>query len=334
MVGVPGGYEAATYDEQGHITFWKYANSWQKAGTSTYPVLQGMPPDTALTGALLTGMSDATFIASGPFTGDGSGTKLAYSNGNHGWGLLQPGPANTLTPSGMGAGTSAPPAVRSDMRFSDGELVTSQENDFYDNAEGGVYALTVYWKWSGSAFSDDHDTIFTAKAAMGPSPASATLTSCPTLPPDGTYRAYLTAESPGEFGGPTGPQSLFSDGQVHLLLQQSSTFSSTAECRATVNPELAMTVQAATPSGAKVWVTAPAWFLGGTISRTIQPGLAYGSSGYYVPAALGITGIASDLGTPELPSAAGESLPMLTYGSVTIAGGKVTAVALLPAPAG
>jgi len=336
VVGVPDGYEAATYDEQGHISFWKYTTAWQDVGKSTYPVVPGEPPETSLIGARLTGMSDATFIATGAFTGDGSGTALAYTNGSNGWGLLLPGSANTLVPTGTQVGSNGPSYIWYGMQFSGGELVASQENPFYDNAEGGVYALTISWKWTGSRFSDDHDDIFTAKAAAAPATPSSQLTSCPlpagTLPADGTYQAYLTADSPGEFGGPSGPQGLVSDGQVHLILQRSATYSSASACLATVSPELPMTVQASTSSGAKVWVTAPAWFLGGPISTTIDPGEAYGTSPYYVPAALGITGIASNLGTPVFPPAAQESPATLTFGSVTIAGGKVSALAILPVP--
>ncbi len=334
VVAIPGGYEAAGYDEQGHIAFWKSAGlSWQKVGTSTYPVLPGEGVSTTVTGALLTGMDDATFIATGYFTGDGSGNTIAFTNGAHGWGTVAPGPGNTLVPTGAASTDNTTPGIELAMRFSGGDLVTDVANSFFDVAEGDAYPLRTYWKWNGAGFADDHDNSFTAQAAPAPIPPPTTLTSCPNPPPDGTYRAYMTGEDPGAYeSGTSGVQTLVPDGQVHLLFQSSATFASADACRATVSPTLPMTLRAATRSGGSSWVTAPAWFLAGahTMANDLQtPG---GTPPYVVPPALGITTITSNLGTPLFAAAAQASPPTLTYGSVTFSGGTVTALALLPAP--
>jgi pimeloyl-ACP methyl ester carboxylesterase len=116
IVKVPVGYEAATWDGNGNIDFWKLSSGpWQKVGASRYPDLgpNDPPYDTTVTGALLSGMSDATFIADGEFTGDGTGTAVAYTNSPHGWGVVATGPNNTLVPSGAPATDNTTPGLRS-----------------------------------------------------------------------------------------------------------------------------------------------------------------------------------------------------------------------------
>lgn len=88
-------FEAACYDQRGHLVLWRHsAGGWHQMAQST------CPPDSAdgppsydehgvgVEGAVLPGMSDAVFIVTGPFSGDGTGNAVAFGNGPDGWGLL------------------------------------------------------------------------------------------------------------------------------------------------------------------------------------------------------------------------------------------------------
>lgn len=87
VVPVPGGYDAATYDQSGHVDFWQYIKSWKEVARDTYPrnlsntnteICGG--PRVTITGALLTGMRHATFIICGQFAGDGSGWDIVSAS--------------------------------------------------------------------------------------------------------------------------------------------------------------------------------------------------------------------------------------------------------------
>ncbi|HVB91846.1 MAG TPA: hypothetical protein VND70_07075 [Acidimicrobiales bacterium] len=341
LVEVPGGYEAATYDQQGNIDFWKLDGDhpWIEVGQSTYPILGSThlnPPEVTVTGALLSGMSNATFIAEGIFTGDGSGNFIAFSNGQSGWGTLAPRSYDNLVPTGAKSTDNGTPGIAWRISFEDGLLETSQDNPFFSTAEGGIFPLTIRWKWTGTRFTDVHDTIFTAHLTSAPGPATPLPGTCPSIPPDGTYEGYIEGYPTGQSGGsPT------SDGKVHFFIGQNPTPTGITVCQFAVDPSLAMTVQATTKAGGTVWVTAPAWFLvsdepsllGPTTPLTLHPEeVKLGSSPYYVPSGLGLSAISSDLGVPDIPDITqGIGLvPTPTYGQVNIHDGKVTAIAILP----
>ena len=125
-IAVPGGYEAVAWDEASHVTFWKWTAAvgrWRRVGARTYPVLRGEPMDTTITGALLPSMTDATFIAHGFFSGDGTGTYIAFTNGPRGWGTIAPGPGeSTLIPTGNASTDNTTPGNSYAEFFSNGDL--------------------------------------------------------------------------------------------------------------------------------------------------------------------------------------------------------------------
>lgn len=333
IVPVPGGYEAAAYDQNGNLGFWAYHGSWAQVGGSAAPVIPESP-GMNIEGALLDGMQDATFVAEGQFTGDATGDAEGFASGPGGWGVLAPGPGDTLVPTGeadpFGATPITAAALWLRLGFDGGELVSAQENPYFlqiDHAAGPAYGLLTHWRWNGTLFDVDTDSSFKAEPASVPPRGIPFVTSCPDTPPDGTYEAYLQ-------GGvaASGTYDLAA-GMVQVLFGPSrGAPAPSSSCSATVDQNLPMTIEAAGTSGAPRWVTAPAWLLElGEVPPVRIPFRGGASEGglpspYQVPASLHLTRILSDLGMPS-----GAVAPTPVLGEVTIVGGEVTALAILQA---
>lgn len=106
LVAIPGGFEAISYDQSGHIGFWRNSGAaWLQVGASTYPYSSaiGAPADAAATGALLRDMQHATFIVTGVFTTTAAATRLP----------IPPAPAAGERSRPNRTATSARPASRS-----------------------------------------------------------------------------------------------------------------------------------------------------------------------------------------------------------------------------
>ncbi len=157
LVTVPGAVEAATYDQAGHVTFWRATSSWVRVGASTYPYDGAFQaPSAKLTGALLTGMIHATFIATGYFSGDGSGNAVAFTTGAKGWGAIKAEKNGNIGPSGEGVGFSAI-GLADEFAFVHGLLLTADCSDVGPIADcGGNHRVIKYWRWAGSDFVLDH----------------------------------------------------------------------------------------------------------------------------------------------------------------------------------
>jgi hypothetical protein len=157
LVSVRGTFEAATYDQAGHVTFWRATSSWVRAGASTYPYDAAFQrPAAKLTGALLTGMTHATFIATGYFSGDGSGNAVAFTTGAKGWGAIKAEKNGNIGPSGRGVGYSAI-GLANEFAFVGGLLMTADCSDVGPTADcGGLHRVIKYWRWAGSDFVLDH----------------------------------------------------------------------------------------------------------------------------------------------------------------------------------
>jgi hypothetical protein len=169
IVRTRSGYEAATWDEHGNIDFWKPINGkWALQGKSRYPVLPGDVIDTTVTGALLSNMSDAVFIARGAFTGDGSGSAVAYTNGVHGWGTIAgTATGQPLQATGRAATNNTTPGLALSMDFRGGLLDIDYHNNDFATAAGTWLDLNIEWGWNGSEFVAHRDNVFTvAKVAV------------------------------------------------------------------------------------------------------------------------------------------------------------------------
>jgi len=160
--GTPAVAEAATYDQAGHVTFWRYSTSWLRAGTSSYPYDRAFVgrPSAVITGAVLTGMTHATFIARGFFSGDGSGNAVAFTTGAKGWGAIKAENNGNIGPSGQGVGFSAK-GLSEDFEFTHGLLETADCSDTLPIAAcGGNQRVLKFWRWAG------HDFVLHSRAGL------------------------------------------------------------------------------------------------------------------------------------------------------------------------
>lgn len=336
-IAVPGGYEAAAWDEAGHVTFWKWtaatgnsaatgSSAWSKVGASTYPVVPAEPVDTTITGALLSGMTDATFIANGFFSGDGTGTYIAFTNGPHGWGTIAPGPGeDTLLPTGNASTDNTTPGNSYAELFSGGDLDRIDAGSLPFGPNGEEWEIERGYAWSGGEMREISTTQFTAGLATPlPGKAPALPASCQGV--SGTYQDFA-AIATTTFRIPVKPARLPASVTLHVQGDGPGA----GGCTFTVAPDFPVVISARTASGA-AWITAPAWALtpgtngnqdiGELLSGLQLPGEG-GMSGtqfqdpvyspYYIPASLRIVGV-GQLGSPVL----------------SIRNGQLTALTLLP----
>jgi hypothetical protein len=155
LVRVPGGYEAASYDQRGHIRFWfdpVSSERWQRIGTSRYPyVPQIGPPNARSDGELLRRMRHATFLITGEFTGDGSGNAVAFTTGARGWGVIKAEPNGNIGPSGRPVGRDQI-GLSYGFAFADGYLVTADCSPDRPIADCDTSPIVKRWVWTGSDF--------------------------------------------------------------------------------------------------------------------------------------------------------------------------------------
>lgn len=162
IVIVPGALEAAVYDQAGHVTFWRHASAWTQVGSSTYPYDATFfpAPLARMSGALLSGMAHATFIATGLFSGDGSGNAVAFTTGAKGWGAIKAESNGNIGPSGQGVAFSAI-GLSDGFAFSHGLLESADCSSTGPiSACGGSNRVFKYWRWAG------HDFVLHSRAGL------------------------------------------------------------------------------------------------------------------------------------------------------------------------
>ena len=329
VVPIPDGFEAATWDDQSHIIFWKFVGSgpWFQVGHSSYPIVGTEPNTSTITGALLSGMTDATFIAKGFYSGDGTGNNIAFGNGPSGWGTLVPGPNQSLVPSGHGSTDNTTPGNSYFEGFFHGGIQVSEPGSLPFGTNGEEWQVIRDYDWNGTALVQTSSNVFTASTAPAPPPSPPNASTCPTTPPDGTYTDFFAGVSTSfdqtqQFTEPT---------NVTITIQGDGP---SPACTFTVAPNFPVTIGVTTNAG-PAWITSPAWALtqspangndvGELLSGLQLPGSDnLGSlefqdaqnSPYYIPTSLGVTQV-EVLGPPEF----------------TVKGGQLTSLAMLPPPA-
>ncbi len=156
IVKIANGYQAAVYDQGGDIYFWYDATpttSWRQIAQSRYPYDSANgAPDAKVTGRLLYGMSDATFIVHGVFTGDSSGNAVAFTSGSNGWGTIKAERNGNIGPSGAAVNPSNQIGLAYDFSFSGGSLVTEDCPTDRAQAECGSHPIRKVWRWTGHDF--------------------------------------------------------------------------------------------------------------------------------------------------------------------------------------
>lgn len=330
-VAVPGGYEAAAWDTTGRVTFWKWARSdrtWRQVGRSTYPELPATygTPRITVTGALLKGMSHATFIVSGQFSGDGTGNFIAFTDGRLGWGTIAPGQSGVLIPTGRMSTDNRTPGNSYTEVFSHGylEIVNPGYLPFGPNGEEWQIGRTYAWR--SRVFRQIATTQFTA-AQSSPLPMAAPQLSANACQgsASGIYKAASVSAST-LFPHPASVSRPYLPTSVTLRVDGGG-----ASCHFTVTPDFPIVISAAAASG-QTWLTAPAWVLtdgahgtqdiGDMLPGTRLPGNVgmgavefqnAGWSPYYIPRSLGVRRIGR-------------------FGSavIQIRNGKVAALTVLP----
>ena len=156
VVQVPGVGEGASYDQAGHITFWRSSNgAWQQIGASTYPLQPALGPvEPKVTGAALTGMSHAVFILTGTFSMDHSINAIAYTANAAGeWGAIKAEANGNIGPSGQPVGSNGI-GLSNAFYAVGGELETADCSGNLPMADcGGNQRILKFWKWNGSDFT-------------------------------------------------------------------------------------------------------------------------------------------------------------------------------------
>ena len=156
IVAIPGGYEAAVFDQTGNISFWRDAvltTTWRQVGRSSYPwdAQLGTPPDATVQGALLQAMTHATFIVHGTFTTDGGGNAVAFTTGAKGWGAIKAEPNGNIGPSGQPVGNDKI-GLSYGFAFVDRKLQTEDCPTNRPIADCSAHPITNLWVWTGHDF--------------------------------------------------------------------------------------------------------------------------------------------------------------------------------------
>ncbi|MDT4980015.1 MAG: hypothetical protein QOG07_1894 [Pseudonocardiales bacterium] len=156
LVKVGRGYEAASFDQQAHIQFWRNVGNtvdWTSLGRSTYPYSPavGSPAQATVQGALLSRMQHATFILTANLTGDGSGNDVAYTTGRRGWGVIKAEPNGNIGPSGQPVGADKI-GLAYHFAFVSGRLKTEDCPSDKPIASCGTDHVDKLWLWTGSDF--------------------------------------------------------------------------------------------------------------------------------------------------------------------------------------
>jgi hypothetical protein len=155
LVAITGGFEAVSYDQNAHLSFWKSTGTdWAHVGASTYPYSPtiGGPADAQAIGTVLARMRDATFIVTGNFTGDGSGNAVAYTTGASGWGAIKAEPNGRIGPSGHPVGSDQI-GLSFGFAFVGGLLQTKDCPLNQPVAACGANPVVKLWVWNGTDFS-------------------------------------------------------------------------------------------------------------------------------------------------------------------------------------
>jgi hypothetical protein len=308
IVALPDGYDAATYDQNGHLDFWEQHGTgrWRETGRCKYQLLPGNGPPYifGVMGRRLTGMAQATFVASGEFTGDSSGDYIAFAKGSHGWGAVVPTANGDLAADGC----STYDGVMGEQRtegFSGGRLETVYA------PWAGFFPLVTYWEWRQGHFVPAGGNAFRSAATSAPVPTGITgLCDAVANGDSGFYDGYVQPFSAANWSEELNPD-------VRLLVNGSA---AGLRCLLSVPPRAPLVLQARAASHSTVWVTGPAWLL-----AAYPPQNASLTIGVKHPVTYKIQ---SHLGYPvEGP---GGPPPSFTYAQLQLRDGIVVSLALLP----
>lgn len=265
VVAIGAGFEAATYDQRGHLSFWAdTSGSWARQAARTYPGSAGR--GVTVSGALLPGMHAATFVLDSPeLVEDGSARAVVYARGRTGWGILSR-KGSALVPADH-PGASAQ-ALFYDAWLLPTGLRTSVDSETVAEAiAGSVNPVVDYWRWNSGRFVLARSNTLTA--TVQPLPASTVPPLLGAMPRTGTYGGVLE----GAVFGPPFPGGVQEAVVLYVLPASLDPACLRADAclmprgagdvpvmRFTLNGQ-APVEYAAVGRGGTVYVSGPAWFL-------------------------------------------------------------------------
>lgn len=266
VVATGAGFEAATYDQHGNLDFWSdTSGSWARQAARTYPG-GSAGRGVTVSGALLPGMRDATFVLDSPgLSEDDSVSAVVYARGGSGWGILSR-EGSALVPADH-------PAASGQAFFFGAWLLTVglrtavESETVPDAIAGSVNPIVDYWRWSNGRFVVARSNTLTA--AVQPVPKS-TVSPLPWgVPSAGTYGGVLQ----GVVFGPAFPGGVQEAVVLYVLPASLNRACLRADAclvprKTGYYPVMRFTLDgqapveyAATGSGGPVHVSGPAWFL-------------------------------------------------------------------------
>jgi hypothetical protein len=98
-------------------------------------------PEGQSSGNTLPGMTDGVFIANGQYSGDGTGSYIAFSNGPKGWGTLVPRPDGTLAATGNRSTDKGTPGNSYSERFDGNLIVTVNPSELPYGTSGSAWTV-------------------------------------------------------------------------------------------------------------------------------------------------------------------------------------------------
>lgn len=246
VVPVTGGAEAVTWGSVASVLVWHWSQgeqAWRTAATIATTAQNGR---LSVTGSVVSGAADATFVIGDPFGGGGRYGYVGIAKGASGWGVLSGSDPTTsrlnIDPRGrIGDGVQA-------MGFGGGQLATDYQNSYFPQSDQDKYPFEIFWNFDGSGFVRDRSNQFTAADAADPTRSSVELPNdaCPDPPRDGSY--FVAGVELDRRAAVVGA------GQ--LITVTFPLIVSNGQCTATVSAQLPLTVPV---SGHKRWITAPLW---------------------------------------------------------------------------
>jgi hypothetical protein len=326
VVATGSSFAAATWDQDGHIEFWHYANgAWAALASRLYPPDAGngsssYSPDAGVqvTGQVLAGMTQPIFIVTGRFSADRTDNALAFADGSNGWGVVVPQSSGQLGSDG-GSLAYQGTGLEWGERFVGGRFETLRLPVGWDATFDADFPVTELWAWQGDALALVTSNVVTAQLESAPASSAASVPVQGTVP-DGLYAGRIEAVSTDGSSVDPQLQLQLEPGTVALCDGTQLCFQSTGGTVTVAVGATTKTDYAVLSGGTPTWISGPAWGLdvpGGVCCSdgygVVPSQLAtFGQSSWYLPSQLGIRSFVQ--GTQPTVE--------LTY-----SGGRVTAIA-------
>lgn len=263
VVRVGDHWEGATLGSGDRVIFWKSdGTSWDKVNASSHlPVFSPNAGKPSVDGALLPGADHATFLVTGAFTGNSTGSALSYGHADGGWSLITAQPDGSLAPSGHGIHRLGEHGLELNIVFTQKGLKTLSMWSPTSRAPNALQASepTVrYWKASGNRLTMTGSNQVEAKHESVSPPRHVSVPPKADHLPDGTWAVRLLdfeRRKPHDIAVGLRPQ------KAHACMSGSGLcFSPAGKAQSLrMGPQTDTTVLAHSPGTQLRHITAPGW---------------------------------------------------------------------------